>query len=159
MRCTTAIGLALSLSVACTIQQDRAGARAAIRDAELAFAAATLERGADGWTEFMADSAVIIRPHPPPLHGRAAIRQYYSRVFTPGFTLLWRPIHTDVAQSGELGYAIGEWEAITKPAGTPRQVSYGRYVTIWQKDARGEWKVLLDIGNPDSTMTGIGSEQ
>jgi ketosteroid isomerase-like protein len=26
----------------------------------------------------------------------------------------------------------------------------GRYVTVWRKNAAGQWKGLIDIGNPDS---------
>ncbi|MBS0411858.1 MAG: nuclear transport factor 2 family protein, partial [Proteobacteria bacterium] len=25
----------------------------------------------------------------------------------------------------------------------------GRYVTVWRKNAKGEWKGLIDIGNAD----------
>ncbi|HZK98572.1 MAG TPA: hypothetical protein VFC47_01610 [Caulobacteraceae bacterium] len=31
----------------------------------------------------------------------------------------------------------------------PKVLVTGRYVTVWRRNAHGDWKGLIDIGNPD----------
>ncbi len=58
-------------------------------------------------------------------------------------TLEWSPEFADVARSGDLGYT---WGGYTYRA-ADSSVSRGFYVTIWKKQANGEWRVVFDAGN------------
>lgn len=53
------------------------------------------------------------------------------------------------APDGNMGYTIGRYEARQRDTTGALVRSTGTYVTVWRKDARGGWKVALDIGNPD----------
>ncbi|MFC5407744.1 YybH family protein [Larkinella bovis] len=59
--------------------------------------------------------------------------------------LTWQPVAADVAASGDLGYTTGPWEARPKTL-TDTPSGYGHYVTLWKKQADGNWKIALDIG-------------
>ena len=64
-----------------------------------------------------------------------------------GYTLTWKPLYADIAQSGELGYTYGIYEfKAMDPEGKPI-MGNGTYVSIWKKDQFGNWKLVLDTGN------------
>jgi len=57
-------------------------------------------------------------------------------------TLTWKPVFTEVAASGDLGYSWGNWKFVL-----PDTVVYGNYITIWKKQTDGSWKMTFDAGN------------
>ena len=75
--------------------------------------------------------------------GRAAIREKWSRYFTPGGpTLRWKPTGSGMAASGDLGWTVGEASFAWQEKGVAP--SPGRYVTVWAKDSGGRWVAVLD---------------
>lgn len=71
---------------------------------------------------------------------RPALAKWAS---APAVVLDWRPAHTEVAASGELGLSTGAWKRTPKAGGETR---YGQYVSVWRRAAGGEWKVVADLG-------------
>ena len=144
----TAAAAALVLS-ACTRTPDLDAARAALRQAELDFAAASKARGADAWAEVFADSGVQMNPGHNYV-GKEAVRALMAPDLADTSRLLsWTPTTVEVSASGDLGYTIGRWELGPRAGGAP--LVRGSYVTIWRKQADGAWKVVLDAGNADPT--------
>lgn len=138
---------ALALS-ACRPTPDLAVARAGIRDADLAFAKATKERGVEGWVDFFADSGMMVGAGRNYV-GRAAIRELMApELGDTASSLAWRPAGAEVSRDGELGYTIGRWERVRRMKDSTRTLR-GSYVTIWRRQGDGTWKVVLDIGNAD----------
>jgi ketosteroid isomerase-like protein len=119
-----------------------------LMDAERAFAKATAERGVDGWMEFMAPNAVELSDEP--LVGLDQMRAGMTKQFsTPGFKLTWEPTKAEFVGNGEVGFAVGRYELqFTGHDGKP-QVRKGSYLTTWQQQKDGSWKVVSDIGSPD----------
>ncbi|MGH9946198.1 MAG: hypothetical protein ACRD6X_03270 [Pyrinomonadaceae bacterium] len=51
----------------------------------------------------------------------------------------------DVASNGILGYTTGNWEL--RPTGkVDAETTFGQYLTVWQRDAKGQYHAVLDIG-------------
>ena len=147
MRLTAVAAAALALS-ACRRGPEAAIIRAAIMDADVAFAHATQVRGVDRWVEYFADSGVQVTPGRNVV-GKAAIRELMApSLGDTARTLTWTPTSADVSESGDLGYTIGRWER-THRLRDSTVTTRGSYVTIWRKQQDGSWKVVLDIGNPD----------
>ena len=119
-----------------------------LMDAERAFAKATAERGVDGWMEFMAPNAVELSAEP--LVGLDQIRAGMGKQFKlPGFKITWEPTKAEFLGKGDVGFAVGRYEVrFTGDDGKP-QVEKGTYLTTWQKQKDGSWKVVSDIGSPD----------
>ncbi|HEY2628997.1 MAG TPA: nuclear transport factor 2 family protein [Usitatibacter sp.] len=71
----------------------------------------------------------------------------------PPIVLDWRPVHTEVAASGEMGLSTGPWKATSK-ANAADEPGYGQYVSIWKREGSGPWKVAVDIGisNPGNAL-------
>lgn len=79
----------------------------------------------------------------PDLAGRAA----------PPIVLDWRPVHTEVAASGDMGLSTGPWKLTSKSKpGEP--ASFGQFVSVWRREPGGPWKVAVDIGisNPRDSL-------
>jgi len=114
------------------------------------FAQATDTRGLEGWMEFMAPNAVLLRDQPQV--GPKTIRASLSKSFaSPGFHLTWSPTNAEfVGVNSNVGYTLGRYEMkILGPDGRPI-TEQGSYLTTWLKQPDGTWKVVSDIGSPDS---------
>jgi len=59
--------------------------------------------------------------------------------------LSWEPEIAAISSSGEMGYTTGPWELRARGA-TDTVSGAGHYVTVWQRDAAGAWKIAIDIG-------------
>ena len=127
-------------------------AKAAIMDADTQFCKATNEKGLEGFAAFIADDVTNIRPDSPLVQGRQELVQRWTRLLTdPALKIEWKPIYARVASSGDFGYTIGVSQITRTGEQGNRQVSTGKYVTIWQKQADGSWKVVHDSGVQDTT--------
>lgn len=59
--------------------------------------------------------------------------------------MTWAPDMGHGAKSGDLAVTSGRWVRTREG----KIVAEGRYVTVWRKNDKGEWKGLIDVGNPD----------
>jgi uncharacterized protein (TIGR02246 family) len=124
------------------------------RDAEWAAAAfegRDLERVLSFWT----DDAVVLAPGLPAVVGKDALRQYVlGSMEIPGFRITWTSTDVTFSPDGNLAYLFSR-NAVTMntPNGTPSS-DEGRAVTIWRREADGEWRCAVDIWNSE---TGIRS--
>ena len=68
----------------------------------------------------------------------------------PGFSITWEATSVHVSESADLGYTIGTFERmLDDPDGNP-VTTVGKYVTVWQKQADGQWKIAVDTFNTDT---------
>lgn len=119
-----------------------------LMQADRDFAKATAEKGVDGWMAYMAPNAVDLTDGP--LVGLDQIRANMTKLFKlPGMKMNWSPLKAELLDSGDVGYTVGRYEVSYlddkgKPTGRR-----GSYLTTWQKQKDGSWKVVSDIGAPD----------
>ena len=63
--------------------------------------------------------------------------------------------HTeDVQVAGDLAVETGRYEMTFTPKQGKAINDKGKYVTVWQRQPDGSWKVLRDISNSDLPATG-----
>jgi ketosteroid isomerase-like protein len=107
--------------------------------AEKAYAKLAGEKGfREASISVFADDAVIFVPNP--VNGK---KFWQGAKKDP--VISWRPIFASISRSGELGYTTGPWESHkSRDVETPD--AFGHFVTIWQKNRDGMWKVALDVG-------------
>ena len=107
--------------------------------AERAFATMSAEKGVrDAFVEFLAVDGVIFRPLAT--NGR---KVWESRGPVAA-TLVWEPVFAEVSAAGDLGYTTGPWEL--RPNNPQQPTGYGHYVSVWQRQPDGAWRVAVDIG-------------
>ena len=116
--------------------------KAALMQADREFSAEAARRGPDGFADWFATTRILkFRGKGAPLATREEVRADMKKSFEGReFNLKWEPVKADIAASGDLGYTYGTWTA-----GNAR----GHYLTIWKKQSGGNWKVVVDFGNPD----------
>jgi len=108
------------------------------------FAKQSAARGAIVWTEMMAPDASKPANGGRVLVGPQEIGDNMLAAFASGFTLAWEPTRAEISRGGKLGYTWGRYHSVFH--GTARD---GTYMTVWQKQPDGKWKVLFDTGDPD----------
>lgn len=95
--------------------------------------------------QFMADSAIMYREGQNPFIGRDAITDLLGG-YPANAELTWEPWKAEVAESGDLGYTLGQYTySIPDELTDDRKYFYGNYVSIWRK-IDGEWKWVFDHG-------------
>ncbi|HZR05154.1 MAG TPA: hypothetical protein VFA61_04945 [Candidatus Udaeobacter sp.] len=107
--------------------------------AEKAYAKLAGEKGfREASISIFGDDAVIFAP--TAVNGKKFWREAKSDP-----VISWQPVFASISRSGELGYTTGPWESRkSRDAKTPD--AFGHFVTIWQKNKRGVWKIVLDVG-------------
>jgi hypothetical protein len=110
--------------------------------ADRAFAARGRAAGAPiAFEEFASAQAIGFGPWDLNV-GPRAIRESFS----PGGATAewaWGPVLADAAESGDLGWTIGEATITPKGASEPNR---SKYLTLWKKESTG-WKYIADGGN------------
>jgi ketosteroid isomerase-like protein len=108
--------------------------------AEQAFARTAAEKGTRAaFLTCLAEDAVVFQPGP--VRGREV---WEKAPATSPTTLLWRPVHAEVARSGHLGWTTGPWEMKQRDSGAV--TGHGTFLSVWKKQADGSWKVAVDLG-------------
>lgn len=59
--------------------------------------------------------------------------------------LKWEPEFADISAGGDFGVTTGPWEVQEYRPGT-QPLMKGYFLTVWQKQTDGSWKVILDNG-------------
>lgn len=110
-------------------------------NAEKSFAGYAVSNGISAaFMKFLDDSAKVFEGGKI-LNGKEVWRDRK----TDSMELRWYPEYAEVAASGDFGYTTGPSVFIFKK-GSNEPEHKGYFNSIWKKDAKGEWKVLLDMG-------------
>jgi ketosteroid isomerase-like protein len=117
------------------------------RDAEWADAAAA-GKDLDKILSYWSDDALVIEPGQPMFEGKAAIRGYVAASLqTPGFKIHWVSEKPVFSADGSMAYMRGVDEmTVPGPNGAPITL-HTRGVSVWRRDAAGEWRCVVDIAN------------
>lgn len=99
---------------------------------------------------FWADSARFLYSGRPVLNGKTEIRNMVEESGKmPGFQITWEPLSVSVSETGDMGYMIEQNKITMNDSLGKPLVKYGKVVTIWKKDAKGDWKNVVEIGVDD----------
>lgn len=118
--------------------------------AEHAFARRVAEAGiATGFREYMDPTDGMAFGGVDPARGAEAIFRARGGDRPSTARLNWEPDEIFAAQAGDMAVSWGHY---TFSIGNHPEIKpvKGRFVTVWRRDARGDWKGLIDIGDPDA---------
>jgi ketosteroid isomerase-like protein len=108
--------------------------------AETGFAAQSLREGMRAaFMSHFAEDGVTVRD------GWIVSNTYLAGRPNPPIVLDWRPVHVEVAASGDFGLSTGPSKitSTSKPDAPP---SYGQFVSIWKREPGRPWRVAVDLG-------------
>lgn len=146
---TLIVAAALALAIATpALAHDPTDVAEEVRQADVAFAArAQVVTPAQAFREFMDETEGQLFGAQP-IVGADAIYEAFGGDKPATLKLEWVPTQAWGSVGGDMGVTTGDWRR-TYLDGRPTRT--GRYVTVWRKNARGEWKGLVDWGEPDET--------
>lgn len=135
------IGFMLVSITAVAQEPDSSSAVFKLRDAERSFAKASVMNGRrDAFYEFLAERSVIFTDK-----WITNGKEFWSyRPSTPS-VLKWEPEFNMVSTGKDFGISTGPWEAQEYRPNT-KTVGTGYFLSAWEIQQDGSWKVILDAG-------------
>jgi uncharacterized protein (TIGR02246 family) len=126
------------------------GVRAMIDSVNADWIPALNRKDAVGIAAPYADDGMLVTPTGETYRGRAAVeaamRESVTRLGTA--RVGGRLVQDGLTRAGNLLYEWGHAELeITRPGAQPVH-SAGRYLTVWQQDAAGRWRILRNLSLP-----------
>ena len=107
---------------------------------EAKFAAYSVKNGMRAaFIEFFAEKSWLLRPELVDAQAWLAPRS------EPAIILDWKSQRTILSASGDLGFSTGP-SIIRDKSDPSAPASHGQFLSVWQKQKGGEWKVFVDHG-------------
>lgn len=123
------------------------GALEQVRAADIAFSALAQRVGTGrAFGDYAADNAQMFSTPGEFITGPSAIRDSFGPTGTSG-ALVWHPVAGDVAQSGDLGFTVGNAEFTGRRDDGGQVVRYSKYLTVWKKQRDHGWRYVTDGGS------------
>ncbi|MBM3812127.1 MAG: DUF4440 domain-containing protein [Acidimicrobiia bacterium] len=131
----------------------------AVMEMEASWVKAAAAKDVEAFVAFYADNAVVLEPNKPAHHGKEAIRAGLKEIFgLPGFALSFQSTRVEVAKSGDMAWSTGGYTmSFQDPKGNTMN-DRGKFVTAFEKDAAGQWKVTADMFSSDLPAPGAPAE-
>ena len=152
MRSQLSLALAFGFLSACATPPapDTEGARAALRQADSAYARTGAAKDRAAFVGLYAADAVMYPPAAETVTGVEAIGKFLDAFLADSaFAGVFHPMSVDVSTDGTMGYTLNAAElSYTGPDGKPL-TEHLRDFHVWRREANGEWKLLIDIWNAE----------
>ncbi len=108
--------------------------------------------------DFYVDDAVSLPSYAPIMRGKEEIREGNKKDFAQTKYVSLNSTTTDVFGAGDVRIEIGTFEISLVPANMTQPINdHGKYLTVWQKQPDGNWKIKCDTFNTD--MPPMGQQQ
>ncbi len=126
----------------------------AIKDTEAAWLQAFKSKDPDKTVSYYTDDASLLIPNEPIISGREGAKQALAPLLAdPNFDIHFEAVKVDVAKSGEIGYTQGTYTMTLTDPGSKKPVNdKGKYLTVYKKQADGNWKAAQDTINSDMPL-------
>ena len=165
-RITLVSGMVLATLAACSAPSDKAEtttamaagtlampsvteARTAIEAANTRAMAALMAGDVKGVMANYAASAMVMQQGMPMMNGAAGIEDGMKGMLGTMKMDSASFATTDVTLAGEMAIETGTYRMRTTMKGAKPTIDVGKYLTVWQHQADGSWKIIRDINNSD----------
>ncbi len=119
------------------------------QDLAEAIAAGTATGQFDAMSAFFHEDAIFYPAGSPRIDGESAIRAFFeANIMEPDSTLTTVPFEAQVSRSGDLGHTLGIYESRSLAAEGFSFTTLGVYLSVWEKDAKGNWTIVMQIHSP-----------
>lgn len=98
--------------------------------------------------DYYAVDAVFMPPRQAEVRGREALLEYWRARPEEGLIELELD-SAHIESSGDLAYEAGHYTSILRPRHGALLQDYGKYLTVYRRQADGSWKAVADTFNTD----------
>lgn len=117
--------------------------------------AALNDGDADAWAACFTDDGVQMPPHFANNIGKNAIRGW-GRGFLSMFSCRFSLSVEEVRVAADWAFERGHYKmSMTPKAGGPAVEDNGKYITVYERQPDGSWKIARDIWNSDQPLPGM----
>ena len=107
----------------------------------------------DTMSEFFHKDAIFYPTGSPAIDGKIAIRAFFeSKTLEPDSTPTTVPFEAQVSRSGDLGNTLGIYDFRSFSTEGFSSTISGVYLSVWEKDANGNWMIIMLIHSPTGTQ-------
>lgn len=104
------------------------------------------------WLDVFGETVVALHDGLPPLEGQDAIREFGNLVAQNFSIVRLDAVVDEVRREGDWAWTRGHFDALfeAKSDSAPPGVAgerRGKFLLIWERQANGEWLVIMDMGN------------
>ena len=117
------------------------------------FSQAVATGGGPTFAQWFADDAVALNNGKSPVQGRGNIAASATWK-AADYQLTWSPQGASMGPSNDMGYTWGSYEGRAHDSNGQTVTTAGRYITIWRKQADGQWKIALEASADDPPDAG-----
>ena len=112
-----------------------------VRRTEVAFAKTMADRDAARFATFLSKEAVFLSEGHAARGPRQIAEEWKGYFERPQAPFSWEPDQVEVVDSGTLAMTSG-------PVRDPSGKRIGTFHSVWRREGRGRWKIVLDNGCP-----------
>ncbi len=128
---------------------DRATVQLAIDSALVGYRDGLLKGDTAKMSNVYTNDAMVLFPNAPLARGRSGINQLNAGMLA-AFTVTDASFKTtDLIVTGDYAIETGAYEMTMRPKTGSTIADVGKYISIWQKQSDGSWKMVRDISNSD----------
>lgn len=116
------------------------------------FTKAILNENNDAILAMYVDDAISLPSYEPMIKGKSAMKKKMEMDENSGFKMTDFKLTTmEVFNSGDYAYEVGSYELSMEAEGAPESwTDNGKYLTVYEKQADGSWKVKAETWNTNN---------
>jgi ketosteroid isomerase-like protein len=118
-----------------------------VRRTEIAFAKTMADRDPAKFSSFLANETIFMS-NGRATRGAKQVAERWKGFFEGARApVSWEPVYVEVLDSGALAMSSG-------PVRDPNGKRIGTFNSVWRREAKGRWKIVLDNGCPACNCEG-----
>jgi len=123
----------------------------AVKDLEAAWLNDAALKDPARFASYYAEDALALSPNAPLVAGKNKIQAGLTSLMAdPNFALTFHSTRVEASQGGDMVYTIGAYSrTVSDPKSKQPVTDKGNYLTVWKKQADGNWKVVTDMDNSE----------
>jgi ketosteroid isomerase-like protein len=122
-----------------------------VKDTEAQWLKDTALKDPARFASYYAEDALVLSPHMALVAGKNKIQAGLSTLMAdPNFALTFHSDRVEAAKGGDFVYTVGSYaRTVSDPNSKQPVTDKGHYLTVWKKQADGNWKVVSDMDNSE----------
>jgi uncharacterized protein (TIGR02246 family) len=123
----------------------------AVKELEAAWLSDAALKDPARFASYYAEDALVLSPNAPLVAGKNKIQAGLTTLMAdPNFALTFHSTRVEASKGGDMVYTIGEYSRTVSDPKSKRPVTdKGNYLTVWKRQADGNWKVATDMDNSE----------